>query len=183
VLLLVNTTFLAANASLSALLVPFGMSRLGGAEQVAAVISGLGAGFLIGAPVAKTLLDRYQPKALLTGSLCGTAAGYVALFTSTSPHIAVVAAMLVGVCGSTSLVIPQATMQRVVPNAILGRVSSVLFAGEALATLAGSLAGPLVAGATGGTTVAALAAALLTLGAAAMAALLLPRVPAAAGVQ
>jgi MFS family permease len=182
VLLLVNTTFLMANAALAAVLVPFGMTRLGGAEQVAVVMSGLGAGFLLGAPLTKSLLDRYQPRTLLAGSLCGTAAGYLTLFTSTSPHVAVPAAVLIGMFGSTSLVIPHATVQRVVPNGVLGRISAVLFAGEALATLTGSLAGPLVAGA-GGMTAAALTACALTVGAAAMSLLLLPRVPAPAEAQ
>jgi hypothetical protein len=35
--------------------------------------------------------------------------------------------------GSMSLVIPQTAMQRVIPNAILGRVSAVFLTGEATA--------------------------------------------------
>lgn len=45
-----------------------------------------------------------------------------------------------------TLVIPQTVLQRVVPNDVLGRISSVFLAAEALATLLGALAGPLFAG-------------------------------------
>jgi MFS family permease len=177
-LLLTNTTFLLANASLSALLVPYGMTHLGGSRQTGLVMSALGVGFLLGAPLIKVLLDRVQPKVILIGSLWGTGAGYVALFTSSSLYMAVPAAVVIGVFGSMGLVVPYATLQRVAPNSVLGRVSSVLFTGEAFATLVGSVLGPTVANAAGDITVTALLASALTLVGSAMAALLLPRLPA-----
>ncbi len=39
--------------------------------------------------------------------------------------------------GSMSLVIPQTTLQRVIPDAALGRASAVFLTGEAAATLTG----------------------------------------------
>jgi predicted MFS family arabinose efflux permease len=148
-LLLVSTVFLAANASLSALLVPFGVTRLGGAEQTGFVVSALGVGFLVGAPVIRALVDRVQPRYLLAANLFCTAVGFYLLFSSTSLVAALPAAVAIGVFGSMTLVTPQTTLQRVLPDAVLGRVGSVFLTGEALATLVGSVAGPTLGQAAG----------------------------------
>ncbi len=87
-LLPVTVIFLAANASLSAMLIPFGVQRLGGSEQAGVLLACLGAGFLLGAPIIRVLLDRFQPRNLLTASLTATAAAYFLLFTSSSPAMA-----------------------------------------------------------------------------------------------
>jgi MFS family permease len=144
-LLLVSTVFLVANASLSALLVPLGVTRLGGVEQAGIVVSALGVGFLLGAPLIRVLVDRLQARTLLTAALLCTAAGFYALFTSTSLVTAVPAAVGIGVFGSMALIVPQTTLQRVLPDGVLGRVSAVFFTGEALATLIGAVAGPALA--------------------------------------
>src|SRR5262249_5823223 len=172
----VTVIFLAANASLSAVLIPLGIRRLGGSEHTGFLLSCLGAGFLIGAPVIRVLLDRAQPRNLLTASLTATAGAYFLLFTSSSLATALPAAVTVGMFGSMSLLIAQTTMQRVIPNAILGRVSAVFLTGEAAATLIGALTGPLLAQAAQLTAVAA-AASLVTLSAAALAQLNIPRIP------
>ena len=176
-LLPVAGIFLAANASLSAVLIPFGVQRLGGSEQTGFLLSCLGVGFLTGAPILRALLDRVQPRTLLTASLTGTAVAYLLLFTSSSLAAALPAAAAVGMFGSVSLVIPQTTMQRVIPNAVLGRVSAVFLTGEAAATLTGAAAGPFIAQAAHLTGVAA-AASLTTLSAAALTFLILPRMSA-----
>jgi hypothetical protein len=44
--------------------------------------------------------------------------------------------------GSMTLVIQQTVLQRVIPGAVLGRVSAVFLTAEAAATLIGSVAGP-----------------------------------------
>jgi len=173
----VTVIFLAANASLSAVLIPFGLQRLGGSEQTGFLLSCLGAGFLAGAPILRTLLDRAQPRTLLTASLTGTAVAYLLLFTSSSLATALPTAAAVGMFGSMSLVIPQTTMQRVIPNAVLGRVSAVFLTGEAAATLTGAAAGPLIAQAAHLTGIAA-AASLTTLSAAALTFLTVPRMSA-----
>lgn len=175
-LLPVTVVFLAANASLSALFIPLGIQRLGGGEHTGFLLSCLGAGFLIGAPVTRALLDRIQPRYLLAASLTATAGGFCWLFNSSSLDLALPAVTAIGTSGSMSLVIPQTTLQRVIPNAMLGRVSAIFLAGEAAATLAGAVAGPFFAQAAGLRTVAA-AASLLTLGAAALARLRVPRLP------
>ena len=167
-LLPVTVIFLAANASLSAVLIPFGLERLGGSEHTGFLLAGLGVGYLLGAPVIRPLLDRVQPGRLLAAALTATAAAYYALFTSSSLRTALPAAMAVGTFGSMSLVIPQTAMQRVIPNPVLGRVSAVFLTAEAAATLAGAAAGPVLAQAASLTAVAA-AASLVTLAAAGLA--------------
>jgi predicted MFS family arabinose efflux permease len=175
-LLPVTVIYLAANASLSALLIPLGIERLGGGEHTGLLLSCLGAGFLLGAPAIRALIDRVQPRNLLAVTLAATACGYFLLFSSVSLATALPAAVIIGTFGSMSLVIPQTTMQRLIPGAVLGRVSAIFLTGEAAATLAGAVAGPFLAQAAGLVTVAAVAS-LLTLGAAALARLTVPRVP------
>jgi MFS family permease len=173
-LLLVTVVFLAANASLSAVLIPFGIQRLGGSEHTGFLLAGLGIGFLLGAPVIRVLLDRVQPGPLLAATLAATAAAFFALFTSSSLATALPAAAAVGAFGSMSLVVPQTVMQRVIPNALLGRIGAVFLTGEAAATLAGAAVGPVLAQAAGLTATAAVAS-LVTLAAAALARLSIPK--------
>ncbi len=168
-LLVVSTVFLAANASLSALLVPFGLTALGGAGPVGLVMSGLGVGFLVGAPMTRALVDRLRPGPLLAGALAVTSAGFALLFGSTSLTSALPAAVLIGLSGSTALVVAQTALQRVTPAEVLGRVSAVLFTGEAAATFVGALAGPALAELTSPRTT-AFAACAVTLAAGAYAA-------------
>ncbi len=122
-LLPVTVVFLTANASLGAVLMPFGIERLGGSEHTGLLLSCLGVGFLAGAPVTRALLDRAQPRTLLTASLTATAAAYLLLFTSTSLATALPAAAVVAMSGSMALAVQQTTLQRVIPGAVLGRVS------------------------------------------------------------
>jgi predicted MFS family arabinose efflux permease len=182
-LLPVTVIYLAANASLSALLIPLGIDRLGGGERTGLLLSCLGVGFLLGASAIRVLIDRLQPRNLLAVTLAVTACGYFLLFSSVSLATALPAAVIIGTFGSMSLVIPQTTMQRLIPGAVLGRVSALFLTGEAAATLAGAVAGPFLAQATGASgleTVAAVAS-LLTLGAAALARLTVPRIPVRSG--
>jgi len=173
-LLPVTVIFLAANAALSAVLIAFGIQRLGGSEHTGFLLAGLGVGFLLGAPVVRLLLDRVQPGPLLAATLAATAAAFFALFTSSSLTTALPAAVAVGGFGSMSLVVPQTAMQRVIPNALLGRIGAVFLTGEAAATLAGAAAGPVLAQAAGLTVTAAVAS-LVTLAAAALARLSVPK--------
>ena len=175
-LLPVTVIFLAANASLSAILIPFGVQRLGGSDNTGLLLCCLGAGFLVGAPLIRPLLDRSQPRHLLTATLAATAAAYYLLFTSSSLATALPAAAAVGMTGSMSLVIPQIIIQRVIPGAALGRVSAIFLTSQAAATLTGAVAGPFLAQAAH-LTAAAITASLLTIGAAGLAYLTVPRLP------
>jgi predicted MFS family arabinose efflux permease len=175
-LLPVTVISLTANASLSAVLIAFGVQRLGGTAHTGLLLSCLGAGFLLGAPVTRALMDRVQPRNLLAASLTATAAAYPLLFTSSSLATALPAAAAVAMSGSMSLTIQQATLQRVIPGPVLGRVTAAFLTGEAAATLAGSLAGPFLAQAANLATV-AVAASLATLTAAALTFRTVPLLP------
>jgi predicted MFS family arabinose efflux permease len=145
VLLPLTAVFLGANASLSALLVPFGIQRLGGSEQIGFVVSALGAGFLVGAVLIRRLVDRVPARHLLAASQLAVAVAFFVLFSSHGLIVALPAGVAIGVFGSMTLVTPQTVLQREVPNEALGRISAVFLSAEALATLAGALAGPLLA--------------------------------------
>jgi MFS family permease len=141
----ITIMFLAANASLGAVIIPFGVQRLGGSQQTGLLFAALGAGVLLGTPALPVLLDRLQPRYLLPASLTATAIAYLLLFHSATLGTALAAAIAVGMFGSMSLVVPKTAVQRTVPNAILGRVSAVFLAGEAAATLIGAVVGPVLA--------------------------------------
>jgi predicted MFS family arabinose efflux permease len=175
-LLVINTLFLGANASLTVLLAPFGARELGGSGATGLAMSGLGIGFLIGAPLVRYLVDRVPTGYLLAGALAATATGFVLLFRSTSLVGALPAAVLIGVFGSTVLVSAQTALQRVTPNAVLGRISGVLFTGEAVATFVGALLGSALMEITSIHTTAYIAGA-ATLLSGVLALILVPRLP------
>jgi predicted MFS family arabinose efflux permease len=156
-LLVTSAVFTLANGSLSALLVPLGVNELGGPRQAGLVVSAIGAGFLLGAPLIRALIDRVQPRLLYAWSLLATAASFLALFTAHGLSVALPAAVAIGVSGSLSWAVPQTTPQRTLPNEVLGRVSAVFFSGEALATLIGAVSGPAIAQAFGLVTLTVLA--------------------------
>jgi hypothetical protein len=79
--------------------------------------------------------------------------------------------------GSMSEVIPQTAMQRVIRGAVLGRISAVFLTGEAAAGLIGAVAGPFLAQALHLTGLAAVAS-LVTLAAAVLTRLTVPRLAA-----
>ncbi|WP_170184933.1 MFS transporter [Saccharothrix texasensis] len=141
-LLAVSTAFLVANASLSALPVPFGAVAWGGPGPVGLVLSALGVGFLVGAPATRALVDRLRCGSLSAGALVTTAAGFALRFNSTSSTAALPAAALIGLSGSVALVVTRTTLQRVTPTDLLGRVGAVPLTGEAAATVVGAPAGP-----------------------------------------
>jgi len=87
------------------------------------------------------------------------------------------AAVAIGTFGSMSEVIPQTALQRVIPNAVLGRISAVFLTGEAAVSLIGAVAGPFLAQ-TVHLAGLAIVAGLVTLGAAALTRLIVPRMPA-----
>jgi MFS family permease len=181
-LLPIMTIFLAANASLTAVLIPFGLQRLGSSEHTGLLLSCLGVGFLLGAPIIRVLLNRVQPRNLLAASLTAAAAAYFLLFSSSSLTTALPAAVAVGMSGSISLVVAQTAIQRIIPNAVLGRVSAAFLTSEAAATLVGAVAGPFLAQAADLTGVATVAA-LMTLSAAVLTCLTVPRMSVIIPVQ
>jgi Transmembrane secretion effector len=80
-LLPVSVIYPAANASLSAVIVAFGIRQLGGSRPTGFLFSALGVGFLVGAPILRMTLDRISARYLLSGSLAATAASTWFSFT------------------------------------------------------------------------------------------------------
>ncbi|MFD9700747.1 MFS transporter [Lentzea sp. NPDC059081] len=144
VLLPLGAVFLAANAALTALLVPFGVRHLGGSAQVGFVLSALGVGFLGGAVLVRWL-DGVQPRTTLAVAQLCTAAGFAGLFSARELWGAMVAAVVIGVFGSVTVVTPRTAVQRLTPNHLLGRISALFLVAEAVATLVGAIAGPWLA--------------------------------------
>ena len=124
--------------------------------------------------VLPRLLDRVQARHAMAASLAVTAAGYVGLFSSTTITAALPAGVVIGMTGAVILSVPVATVQRVTGNEVLGRITAAFTVGGAAATMAGAVAGPLAAQEIQ-LTGAAEAAASVTLAAAALALVIVPR--------
>ncbi|MBO0812768.1 MAG: MFS transporter, partial [Microlunatus sp.] len=144
-LLAVQVAFLTANAALSAVLIPFGMQRLGGSTQTGLLMAALGVGFLLGSSLLRIVLDRVQPRRVLAVSLAVTAVGYPAMFTTTNLNVVLPAAIILGLAGVITLSVPTTTVQRVTDNAVLGRINAVFLSAAAAATLIGAITGPFLA--------------------------------------
>jgi MFS family permease len=165
--------FLLANGALSALLVPLGIQRLGGATAIGLVLSALGVGFLLGAPLLRLLVDRMPIRPLLSGAQAMTSVGFAVLINVTALPLALIAAVVIGTAGSVVLGAPRTTWQRTIPGSALGRVSAVFGIVEAAATLAGAILGPMLAQ-LAGLGVAVNTAALLAVAGAALTAAIVP---------
>lgn len=141
-LLAANGVYLLANAALTALLIPFGVATFGGSLEVGYLLSALGLGFLVGAPVSRALVDRLPARPTIAVAQALVGGAFVLMFNSTSLPVALAAAVLLGLPGVTVLVGVQTTVQRAVPGELLGRVTAVFLTVEAAATMAGAFAGP-----------------------------------------
>jgi Na+/melibiose symporter-like transporter len=147
-ILLGQTIFLTANAGLTALLVPFTVDRLHAPGYVVGyLISGLGAGYLIGAALSTKAWLSIRNRLALTQF--ATAAAFFLLFNAPNVPVAIVAAGLIGLPGSILLITAQTTIQRTAPAGMLGRIGALFFAADSLALLVGALAAPAVTLAVG----------------------------------
>jgi MFS family permease len=123
-LLLVSVTFFTANGVFTALLIPFMTTRFGNhPEVIGYLLSALGVGYLLGAPLAARLNAPTTAVAILAGGLAGLP-------------------------GSLLLVTIETTIQRATPDPLRGRTGATFFAGDAFAGLIGALIGA-TCGATG----------------------------------
>ena len=145
-ILIGQTVFLTANAGLTALLVPFTVDRLHAPGYVVGyLISGLGAGYLIGAAASTRAARLLGTRELLTLTQFVTALAYFALFNAPNVPLAVAAAVLIGLPGSILLITVQTTIQRTAPTAVLASVGALFFAADSVALLIGALAAPAMA--------------------------------------
>jgi predicted MFS family arabinose efflux permease len=141
-LLLVSVTFFTANGVFTALLIPFMTTRFGNhPEVIGYLLSALGIGYLLGAPLAARLVRRRPPAVLLVLGQTGVGLCFVALANAPTTAVAIVAGGLAGLPGSLLLVTIETTIQRTTPDPLRGRTGATFFAGDALAELSGALIG------------------------------------------
>jgi len=152
--LLVAGCYFAGNGALTALLVPFLTGELGGgSQQLGLVLSALGVGFLIGAPLSGRVADRITPRTSTAGALAVLGLCFFGMFNAGDLLLVTVLAGLAGIPGVILLVGFQTQVQRLTPDALLGRVSAAFGTAEMAATVAGSATAGALAGALGlGTT-------------------------------
>ncbi|TCC51876.1 MFS transporter [Kribbella pittospori] len=144
-ILLGQTIFLTANAGLTALLVPFTVDRLHAPGYVLGyLISGLGAGYLLGAALSTRVQTWLSIRDILAVTQFATAAAFFALFNAPNIPWAIAAAVLIGLPGSVLLITAQTAIQRTSPPTMFGRIGALFFAADSLALLVGALAAPAV---------------------------------------
>jgi MFS family permease len=144
-ILIGQTIFLTANAGLTALLVPFTVDRLHAPGYVLGyLISGLGAGYLIGAGLSTKALKWLGIRDLIAITQLATAAAFFALFNAPGIPWAIGAAALIGIPGSILLITAETAIQRTAPPDMLGRIGALFFAADSLALLVGALTAPAV---------------------------------------
>jgi MFS family permease len=138
-----NGVFLTANAGLTALLVPLTVERLHApGYAIGYLISGLGAGFLLGAAISTRAQTWLSVRNLLITTQVATAAAFFALVNAPSVGWAVAAAALIGIPGSILLITAETTVQRVTPTGMLARIGALFFAMDSLSVIAGALIAP-----------------------------------------
>jgi predicted MFS family arabinose efflux permease len=173
--------FQAGNGAFTALLVPDIRLRLhGGPGDIGFLVAATGAGYLAGAPLGRALYARAILRVLVAGSLLATAAAYATWFSLSSLGLALGLAAMTGMSAMVFLIARLTYVQQRTPDAVLGRVSAICLAAEALAWVAGTAVGGVLAGLVGyGWTVAAAAAAIA--GGGVLAAFLVTAGPCASG--
>ncbi|TWD80953.1 putative MFS family arabinose efflux permease [Kribbella amoyensis] len=142
-LLLGNGIFFTANAGLTALLVPLTVDRLHApGSMVGYLISGLGAGYLVGAALATKAQSWLGIRDLLATTQAVAAVAFFGLVNAPSVPWAIAATFLLGIPGSILLITTQTTLQRATPSDLLGRVGALFFAMDALTVIVGALLAP-----------------------------------------
>lgn len=142
-LMIASWIYLAGNAGVTALFVPFVTERLGApAAAVGVLISALGVGYLIGSAVSRPLLLR-DPRPTLVIAYALVGLSFLVLFNAPTFAVAVIAIGAAGIPGAIVLVLIGHRMQTATPDRALGRVAAAFSASDATATLAGAVAAPL----------------------------------------
>jgi MFS family permease len=145
-----NGIFLTANAGLTALLVPLAVDRLDApGYAVGYLISGLGAGFLLGASISAKALTWLGIRKLAGITQLATGLAFFALVNAPGLTAAVGAAVLIGIPGSLLLISVETTLQRVSPQELLGRTGALFFAVDSVALIVGALGAPVLVGLLG----------------------------------
>jgi predicted MFS family arabinose efflux permease len=106
------------------------------------LISGLGAGFLVGASISAKALTWLGIRNLASITQLATSLAFFALVNAPGLAAAVGAAVLIGIPGSLLIISVETTVQRNSPQEFLGRIGALFFAVDSLALIVGALSGP-----------------------------------------
>jgi predicted MFS family arabinose efflux permease len=149
-LLAAAALFLAGNGAFTALLVPFIRLRLhGAADDVGFLVAATGAGYLAGAPLGRILYRHVSLRLVTVASLLVTAGAYAAWFSVAALGPALPLAALTGMAAMVFLIARLTCRQQRIPDAALGRTSSIFLAVEGAAGLAGIAIGGFLIGFAG----------------------------------
>jgi predicted MFS family arabinose efflux permease len=110
----------------------------GGSTEFGLLLSGLGVGYLVGAPVARRLLQRMRPGRALAGGLTALGACFFVAFHGHQFWVAAVAIGLAGVPGVLILVTVQTEYQRATLDQFLGRIGAAFVTVEMVASVSGA---------------------------------------------
>jgi len=144
-LLVTSWVYWTANAALTALLIPFVVTRLHSSGQALGyLIGGLGVGYLVGSAISRILTARYPTRTILTASYALVGICFLVMFTATALPIALLAVTASGVPGAVAQVVTGHRVQTSTPNPVLGRVSAAFYTSDSVAAVAGALIGPAV---------------------------------------
>lgn len=145
-LLVISSTYLLANGAVTAVLMPYVVEDLGGgARELGFLLSALGVGYLVGAPVAKLLSDPRLLRPAIAGSLVMVGGCFAVVFNSHHLVVALVFIGIAGLPGSIVLTVIQTQVQRSTGDEVLGRVSSAFLTLDRIATVVGATAAGLIA--------------------------------------
>lgn len=148
-LLVAGWGYWTANAALTALLVPFLVTRLDSrGADVGYLIAGLGVGYLVGTAASRSLLARFATRPIVVTAYTVVGLCFLVLFNAPTFATATVAAAASGIPGAIAMVVTQHRVQTATPDAMLGRVGAAFYAGDATAAVTGAVAGPALVAAT-----------------------------------
>jgi predicted MFS family arabinose efflux permease len=139
VLLGVSALFLLGNGALTALLVPYVVSRLhDGAAVVGVLFSVLGACYLGSAYLGRKVADSPRLRRAVTALLAAATAAFAGFFGWHQVAGCLVFIALIGLTGGAFLMVRSVLVERRADAGAVGRVSSVCSTAEMAATLAGA---------------------------------------------
>jgi predicted MFS family arabinose efflux permease len=139
VLLGVSALFLLGNGALTALLVPYVVSRLhDGAAVVGVLFSVLGAGYLGSAYLGRKAADSPRLRRAVTALLAAATAAFAGFFGWHQSAGCLVFIGFIGLTGGAFLMVRGVLVERRAAAGAVGRVSSVCSTVEMAATLAGA---------------------------------------------
>jgi predicted MFS family arabinose efflux permease len=138
------------NSTLTVLLVPYVSVVLDATARTLGILFAFfGAGFVIGAPVARRLGNKLPDRVLLTGSFLALALAFLATFNIHSTRVDAVLFTFIGISAICAFVTVDTLLQSNTPDDILGRVSASYATVQAAAAIIGGFGGAALSGVVG----------------------------------